>query len=58
VEFAHQTATLIHLANIGARLGRTVRFDPATERVVGDDEANAMLSRKYRAGGHWAVPKA
>lgn len=58
VQTAHQTATLIHLANIGARLGRTLRFDPATERVVGDDEANAMLSRKYRAGGHWAAPKA
>jgi hypothetical protein len=58
VQTAHQTATLIHLANIGARLGRTLRFDPATERVIGDEEANAMLSRKYRADGHWAVPKA
>ncbi len=58
VQTAHQTATLIHLANSGARLGRTLRFDPATEHVVGDDEANAMLSRKYRASGHWAIPKA
>ncbi|MBP7937359.1 MAG: Gfo/Idh/MocA family oxidoreductase [Phycisphaerae bacterium] len=57
VQGAHQTGVLIHLANIGARLGRPLRFDPATERIVGDEEANAMLSREYRAGGHWAVPK-
>ncbi|HOW71051.1 MAG TPA: Gfo/Idh/MocA family oxidoreductase [Phycisphaerae bacterium] len=56
VQDAHQTGVLIHLANIGARLGRRLRFDPATERCIGDDDANAMLSRKYRAGGHWAVP--
>ena len=52
----HVSAGICHLANICTRLGRTVRFDPAAEKVLGDDEANAMLTRKYREG-HWAVPK-
>jgi len=52
----HVSAGLCHLANICTRLGRTVRFDPAAEKVLGDEEANAMVTRKYREG-HWAVPK-
>ena len=38
-------------------LGRRLRWDPAAEHFVGDDEANALLSRNYRQGGHWAVPQ-
>ena len=56
VEIAHRTATAAHLANIAVRLGRTIHFDPTQERVTGDEEANAMLSRKYRKGGHWGIP--
>jgi predicted dehydrogenase len=56
VEIAHRTATAAHLANIAVRLNRTIRFDPAHERVMGDDEANTMLTRKYRSGGHWGIP--
>ncbi|HWQ56204.1 MAG TPA: Gfo/Idh/MocA family oxidoreductase [Bryobacteraceae bacterium] len=43
------TCTLIHLANISYRLGRTIRFDPKTLACVGDAEANRMLRRTYRA---------
>jgi hypothetical protein len=39
----------VHLANASYRLGRTLKFDPATEKVVGDDEANTMLRGTYRA---------
>jgi len=39
----------VHLANASYRLGRTLRFDPATEQVVGDEEANTMLRGTYRA---------
>ncbi len=52
----HLSAGLVHLANITARLGRTIRFDPKAERVLGDEQAAAMVGRKYREG-HWAVPK-
>jgi len=49
VETAHLASSLAHLGNISYRLGRQLHFDPATERFVGDDEANGMLCRKYRA---------
>jgi predicted dehydrogenase len=56
IELAHRTATAAHLANIAVRLGRTIHFDPTQERIVADDEANALLTRKYRKGGHWGIP--
>ncbi len=39
-----------HLAGICARLGRELKWDDSIEQIVGDDEANAMLSRPYRDG--------
>jgi len=57
IEIAHRTATVVHLGNIATRLGRSLRFDPASERVREDDEANAMLGRSYREPSHWAVPQ-
>jgi len=51
------SAGLCHLANISARVGRTLNFDPVKIEIRGDAEANALVSRKYRAG-HWATPKA
>jgi len=55
-EVGHRSATCCHLANIALLLGRELRWDPATERFLGDDEANAMLSRPYRAP--WVLPPA
>ena len=43
------SVTLIHLANISYRLGRTLYFDPATLTCKGDAEANKMFTRAYRA---------
>jgi predicted dehydrogenase len=43
------STTLVHLANISYRLGRTLRFDADSYSCIGDDEANAMFRRKYRA---------
>lgn len=56
MDIAHDTAGLVHLGNIAARLGRALEFDRDNERIIGDDEADALLSRRYRAGGHWAIP--
>jgi predicted dehydrogenase len=56
VDIAVRTAIAAHLANIATRLQRTLRFDPATEKIVGDEEANALLGRNYRDGGHWGIP--
>lgn len=52
----HRSAALVHLANIAARTGRVVNFDPKTEQVVGDTEAGELVHRRYR-DGHWAVPR-
>ena len=43
------SCTLIHLANISYRLGRTLHFDAASMRCRGDEEANRMFTRQYRA---------
>lgn len=56
IEIAVRTSIACHLANIATRLQRTLHFDPESETVIGDAEANALLSRRYREGGHWAIP--
>jgi predicted dehydrogenase len=56
VHAGHRAATLCHLANIAARTGRVLRFDPQTEQIAGDAEAAKLLRRDYRRG-HWAAPR-
>ena len=48
-EVGHRSATCCHLANIAMLLHRRLQWDPKAERFVNDDEANAMLTRPYRA---------
>jgi len=43
------SATLMHLANISYRLGRTLNFDSVKMEVTGDPEANKMFTRNYRS---------
>jgi predicted dehydrogenase len=43
------------LANMALQLGRTLAWDPEKGQVVGDDEANKMLRRPYRAP--WVHPE-
>jgi predicted dehydrogenase len=43
------SCTLMHLGNIAYRLGRTLQFDAKTMSCVGDNEANRMFKRNYRA---------
>jgi predicted dehydrogenase len=49
------STTLVHLANISYRLGRELHFDEKNYKCVGDDEANAMFTRNYRAS--FTVPE-
>jgi predicted dehydrogenase len=57
VEVAHRSITICHLGNIAMRLGRDrLRWDPRTERIVGDPDATAMLGRPYR--DPWKLPEA
>jgi predicted dehydrogenase len=46
----HRAMTTCHLANIAIRLGRTLKWNPDTEQIEGDDEANAWQKREQRKG--------
>lgn len=46
----HLSAALCHLGNVAYRVGRTIEIDPSNETVLGDPEANALLTRAYRPG--------
>ncbi len=48
VETGHHSAIPGHLALISMIVGRTIRWDVASERIVGDREATKLLSRGYR----------
>jgi hypothetical protein len=41
---------ICHLAGIAGRLGRSVAWDDAAERITGDEQADAMLARPIRKG--------
>ena len=49
VETGHLSSALAHLGNISYRLGRQLTFDPISERFISDEDANAMMTRQYRA---------
>ena len=44
----HHSMTTVHAANICMWLKRSLKFDPATELFVNDDEANSLRSRAMR----------
>jgi hypothetical protein len=46
----HRAMTTCHLANIAIRLGRKINWNPETEQIEGDSEAQAMQSRAQRKG--------
>ena len=48
IEEGHISTASCILGNIAMQLGRTLTWDPATHRVLGDDEANRLLRRPYR----------
>jgi len=56
IEEGHKSMALCLLARTSYQVGRGLKFDPAKEIIVGDDEANAMLNEpKYREP--YVVPK-
>lgn len=54
IEHAYRLTTGMYLGEISFRLGRPVTWDPDKEEIVGDDAANRMLTRPYRAP--WYLP--
>ncbi len=53
VETAHHSAIPGHLGLIAMKTGRKIRWDVASEKILGDPAASRMLSRDYRAP--WAI---
>ncbi len=56
IEQGYISATACILANMSQRLGRSLAWDHQRGQVVGDEEANRLLSRPYRAP--WQHPDA
>ena len=52
-EEGHLSTALCHLGNIAGRTRGSYTFDPATETITDDPEANALLTREYR--DHWST---
>ena len=54
-EVAHLSCALVHLGDIAYRTSRVLNFDPATETITGDKEANQLLTKEYRSP--WGLPE-
>jgi hypothetical protein len=49
VELGHRATSPGHLLNIAWRTGRRIRWDNEREQVIDDPEANALVTKQYRA---------
>ncbi|MSU36032.1 MAG: Gfo/Idh/MocA family oxidoreductase [Pedosphaera sp.] len=56
IEQGYISSTACILANLSAQLGRSFKWDAGAAKIVGDDEANKLLTRPYRAP--WVHPVA
>jgi predicted dehydrogenase len=52
-EIAQRAATTCYLGSVAAATKRALKFDPETEKFIGDDEANGMLLKPMRS--EWKV---
>ncbi len=55
IEEGHVSTASCILANLSLQLGRSLSWDAAAQKVVGDDDANKLLRRPYRAP--WVHPE-
>ncbi|MBI1387273.1 MAG: gfo/Idh/MocA family oxidoreductase [bacterium] len=55
IEIGHRSTSLSMLGMLSYKLGRGIEWDGEKERVIGDEEANQMLRREYRAP--WTYPE-
>jgi predicted dehydrogenase len=55
IEQGHISTASCILANLSMKLGRSLKWDSSRQQVIGDDEANRLLRRQYRAP--WVHPE-
>ena len=55
IEIGHRSTNMSLLAMLSMKLGRSVEWDGDQERIIGDQEANQLLARPYRAP--WVYPR-
>jgi hypothetical protein len=48
-ERSHRVATIYHLTNTAFRCGRPLKFDPDTEHIIGDEEADRLVNQPMRS---------
>ncbi len=53
IDDAVYSDVISHLSDIAIRLGRKIKWDPAKEQIIGDEEAARMLTRTLRKP--WSV---
>jgi len=56
IEQGHISSASCIMANVAMKVGRTLKYDPKTKKVVGDQEATKLLRREYRSP--WKHPMA
>jgi predicted dehydrogenase len=49
LDVGHHVSTVAHLGNVALRSRSRIEWDAKNERVVGNDEANRLIARPYRA---------
>jgi predicted dehydrogenase len=54
-ETAHRSASVGHLGVIAMEVGRKIKWDPKTETIAGDPEAERLLGHSYRKP--WQLPE-
>ena len=55
LDIAGESGTASQDLLVALKLGRSIRWDGAKEEVIGDADANRLLSRAYRSP--WVYPR-
>ena len=56
IEVGHLATNMSLLGMVSYKLGRSIQWDGANEKIIGDEDANNLLRREYR--GPWKYPSA
>ncbi|MBN2508499.1 MAG: Gfo/Idh/MocA family oxidoreductase [Verrucomicrobia bacterium] len=54
VAVGHRSATVCHLGNVAIMAGKTIRWDPVNQQIVGEPVTGKQLDYEYRAP--WKLP--